>query len=80
MRIPKAIITTVMILTGLEARLSIKGSFLVLIICTIKVWVSKPTTNQPDWNRGAISGVLALKINHMTQKVTISKIEEIGPM
>lgn len=76
---PISMMDRVITMTGREARLWIKGIYLVRIIWTTKVWVRRPTTNQPDWKSGAWSSVFAPKIVHIIQKVAISKTEEIGP-
>ena len=47
---PTAMMTAVVTISGAEARLWMNGIFGVRIMCTISVWVSRPTTNQPDWN------------------------------
>ncbi len=54
------------------------GTFGVRIMCTIRVWVSRPTTNQPDWNRPG-AAVRASNTYHISAKQVRSKIELIGP-
>lgn len=48
MIIPMAMIKTVRPVTCQEARLWMKGIFLVRIMCTIRVWDNSPSMNQPD--------------------------------
>ena len=76
---PTAMIAAVMTSSGAAARLSMNGSFGVRIMCTTSVCVSRPTTNQPDWNRLCRAIVFASNTNHIRAKVAMSKTELIGP-
>ena len=78
--IPIAITENVVMITGNEARLWMNGILRVRIICTISVCDNKPSINHPDWNRDWSSGIVHLKIYHITKNVAISNIELIGPM
>ena len=48
MKMPTAMINAVVASKAGDARLWMNGIFGVRIMCTMSVWVSRPTTNQPD--------------------------------
>src|ERR1700674_194153 len=65
--------------TGATAVLWRNGIFSVRIVWTIKVCVSRPSTNQPDWNSDWVAIVLAPKPSHKIANVAMSKSELMGP-
>src|ERR1700736_4917493 len=77
---PQAMINSVSSTTGATAVLWTKGIFSVRIVWTIKVCVSSPSTNQPDWNRDCVAVVLAPKPYHKITNVAMSKSELMGPI
>ena len=74
-----AITASVMPSSGHDGRLWTKGSLGVRIRYTTSVCVSRPTTNQPDWNSVWFSGVLAWNTYHISAKVRMSNTELMGP-
>ena len=74
-RAPMATTTIIETSSGLEGRLRKKGTRLVRMTNTTRVWVASDSTNQPDRNRAGP----ASKTHSITAKVAKSKIELIGP-
>src|SRR5476649_1684703 len=70
----------VIINTGQAAVLWKNGILRVRNMCTTRVCESSPSINQPDWNRVCISTLLALNTYHISAKVVMSKIDEVGPI
>src|SRR2546427_6810933 len=60
---------------GGAAMLCRNGTFGVRIMCTIRVWVSRPTTNQPDWNRPWSAGVRASNTYHIRSEEHTSELQ-----
>src|SRR5471032_896920 len=77
---PRPITMQVIIITGHAALLWKNGILRVRSMCTTNVCESSPSMNQPDWNRVCISTLLAENTYHITAKVVMSKIDEVGPI
>src|SRR5476651_489203 len=77
---PMAMIRVVITVTGSAAVLWKNGILRVRSMCTTRVCDSKPSMNQPDWNRDCISTLLAANTYHIRAKVVMSKIDEVGPI
>ena len=76
---PIAMIAVVRPSTGADAALCTNGILRVRIMCTIRVWVSRLSTNQPDWKNAWCAGAFAPNQYHSNANVVMSKIELVGP-